>query len=203
MGSINIDPCGPSTYAENTLTYPEIDGLTADWSGHGTCKTAFINPPFGRSYLVGHQVWSAGDVRESCKGQLLEEGIAKGRNVDWRRDSQRLSKACREFVKGRKCQTVEDWAKAAIEAATKDGMQVCWISKAAVETPGLQLLLQASSAVCFPSRRVCYIDPATQKPLGGPTFPSIVIGLRVDPAKFRDAFKDMGTVLGGIFYAEC
>ena len=68
----------------------------------------------------------------------------------------------------------------------------CVLLNNATETPRLQRLLKASSAVCYHAGRVKYTDPDGNpaKPVQG----QLIIGVGVDRERFRAAFAPFGVV---------
>ena len=74
--------------------------------------------------------------------------------------------------------------------------QACALTHNATETSWGQALLGAASAVCFPSGRIGFIDPATGTPrAGSPLQGQMIVGLDVTRGCFDEAFGEIGTVL--------
>lgn len=167
LGSILLDPCaGVDTgHAAYNVCLPE-DGLRTDWASfvpRGLTPTFFENPPFGTSYVQGASCLSAKEYDVAKKAGTL--------TGEWRR------------------QTLLDWAKKTAEEVER-GWEGIWLSKAALETQGLQRLLRVANGICFPARRINYVDAATGKIQKGVNFSSVILYFGTNGKGFERVFEE-------------
>lgn len=87
-----------------------------------------------------------------------------------------------------------DFCKKAVEHAATSKHPTCVLTNNATETEWGQLLIANASSVCFLEGRLKYLDK-TGKPANTPLQGQCVSYFGRSPAKFRDAFKSLGTVL--------
>lgn len=80
-----------------------------------------------------------------------------------------------------------------IEAQTV--VQAVWLSNNATETDWGQRLLRHAKAVCFPARRIRFLDQNFQ-PVNSPTQGQMLVGLgpRLDRKRFQNAFSSIGVI---------
>lgn len=152
-GAIDLDPC-PSTNPKNWFATKNwslggpVDSLRVSWSDGYLLTTSLINPPFGTSYVNGSNCISSKEYSE----------LQNKSDLQWQK------------------QTILMWAQKVVEESHK-GNEIIWISKAAIESKAIQLVLENSSAACFPTGRIGYVDPITLVQEDQPTFPSIILYL--------------------------
>lgn len=72
--------------------------------------------------------------------------------------------------------------------------QACVLLNNITDTATGQKLLRFSDAVCFPSGRIRFID-ASGEPAKTPMQGQMICGIGADPARFTEAFREIGVVL--------
>ena len=74
--------------------------------------------------------------------------------------------------------------------------QAIWLSNNATETKWCQPIISYSRAICFPRRRIKFLDH-NLRPKNSPTQGQIIVALgkKVDCQKFYDEFSNMGQVI--------
>lgn len=167
LEKIDLDPCAaldPSKHFAWKNIALPQNGLTEDWSKYGT--NFFINPPFGMSFVKDTICLSAKEY-----GDLVKE---HGEQTGFRR------------------QTILDWANKTVEEGRN--MEGIWLSKADISTKAIQVILRNATAVCYPSKRLNYIDANTGQIVKGASFASLLAYFGRFPEDFYKHFKSFGTI---------
>jgi hypothetical protein len=141
-----------------------MDSLRASWTLKGLPTKIFVNPPFGTSYINGTQ----------CIGRDEHKELPDNQIELWKK------------------QTLLMWAEKCV-LEKKQGNEIVWLSKTALENKALQTVLGESSAICIPKGRTSYLDPVTNcEPDSTPTFGSVLLYLGNLPGPFIKVFSELG-----------
>ena len=75
-------------------------------------------------------------------------------------------------------------------------LKAVWLSNNATETQWAQKLFNRSKVVCFPSRRIPFLDQELE-PVNTPLQGQMIVGMgqELDPEKFRAVFSELGTIM--------
>lgn len=167
-GGPDLDPCaGDNTSIAkfNWRLHEGYNGLTQPWPEDA--KTVFINPPFGSSYVKDSKCISAKKYK-ALKDANQHEGWVK--------------------------QTLAQWAAKTVNETMRPPREVVWISRISACSTAGQILLSSTSAVLYPSFRVCYVNAATGEQQKGANFESYVLYFGDRPQVFKDAYSSLGEV---------
>ncbi len=182
LGPILLDPCaGVGTDIATINARLPVDGLTTPWDDLvGSVvdlvsrRTFFENVPFGTSYVKGGVCLSATEYKEAFKEEPVVLSAADA--ASWR------------------MQNLKMWAEKTVLEVGR-GWEGIWISKAALETHALQLLMGRMTAICHPKKRINYVDPATGKVQAGVNFSSVLLYFGPRHREFCDVFDRIGTTI--------
>lgn len=188
-GTIDLDPCAPvdTRYNHATLNWRLAEGVDClqrrFWGPRKAAPTkTLVNPPFGSSYIKGADTWhepTPGVCVSAKQMSDMKKAVAAGQ----------LEAAA---LVGWRHQTTLDFAKKVVTERDAERADTVWISKAAMETEAIQLLLRRADAYCMPDYRIAYVDPETGKTMPGPTFPSVLFYLGKQPDSFLAAADKLG-----------
>jgi len=176
LGPILLDPCSGegADVATVNVRLPQ-DGLVTPWGDFvqenryaARRRTFFENVPFGTSYVRDDVCFSATEYKEAVK--------YGGVSDRWR------------------MQNLKMWAQKTVLEVSR-GWEGIWISKAALETHALQILMGKMTAICHPKKRVNYVDPATGKVQTGVNFSSVLLYFGIRPVQFCDVFSKIGRTI--------
>lgn len=135
---IDLDPCSNETSivgARVSFCLPENDGLQNFWD----YDTIFVNPPFGTSRMHA--------ASRSFVDAKQWKALAKEERMEYR------------------VSNVGTWLTRCMLASHDYGSQVIALVPATPETQGWRVAVwKLGSGICFPGKRIAFLDPATGKP---------------------------------------